>query len=156
MMGMVHGWCTRRNWTHWELRSLLGCLLVLRRYIAVQPGCLFLLQLLGILQAAPKPYHHICLNLAMRANLAWWSFFLQEWNGVPLFYHGLPFVHVVFDASGSFGRGAIVPDGVWFDHKWPLYWPAKELLPVVLTTALWGPHWEGRNIFFHTDNLAVV
>ena len=128
----------------------------MRRYIAVQPGRLFLYQLLGILQASPKPYHHVCLNLGMRSELAWWSLFLQEWNGVPVFYHGLPSVRVDIDASSSFGCGAIFLDGAWFGHKWPLDWSAKVVLPVVLTAALWGPHWEETNIFFYADNLAMV
>ena len=32
----------------------------------------------------------------------------------------------------------------------------KELLPIVLAAILWGSHWAGRHILFHTDNLAVV
>ena len=159
MREMVHGWQTRRSCTRRELESLLGHLS--HAAVAVRPGRLFLRQLFGILQIAPKPYHHIRLNLATRADLAWWSFFLQEWNGVSLFHHGPPSVHVFSDASGSFGCGAIVLDGGWFNHEWPSCWSAKEiaakeLLPIVLAAVLWGPHWAGRHILFHTDNLAVV
>ena len=32
----------------------------------------------------------------------------------------------------------------------------KELLPIVLVAILWGPHWAGIHMLFHTDNLAVV
>ena len=93
--------------------------------------------------------------------MARWSFFLQEWNGVSLFLHGPPSVHVFSDASGSFGCGAIVLDGAWFNHEWPPCWSPKEIAvkerpPIVLAAVLWGPHCAGSHILFHTDNLSVV
>ena len=33
---------------------------------------------------------------------------------------------------------------------------AKELVPVVIAAVLWGPHWAGRHVWFHSDNEAVV
>ena len=153
MRELVDGWRTKRSCTCRELDSLLAYLSHVA--VAVGPGRLFLHQLYGLLSAAPKPYHHIRLNLAMRADLAWWSFFLQQWNRISLFHHGLPSVHVFSDASGSFGCGAVVPNGAWFNHMWPSCWSVKdiavkELLPIVLAAAMWGPRWAGRHILFHT------
>ena len=32
----------------------------------------------------------------------------------------------------------------------------KELVPVTMAAALWGPQWSGKHICFHSDNMAVV
>ena len=80
---------------------------------------------------------------------------------MSLLQYRLPLVHVFSDASGFFGCGAVVPNGAWFNQEWPSCWSekditAKELIPIVLAAALWGPHWLGKQVLFHTDNLAVV
>ena len=64
------------------------------------------------------------------------------------------------DASGSWGCGA------WFGHEWfQLRWDArsfhlpitvKELLPIVLADAIWGPTWSNCCITCHCDNQAVI
>ena len=59
---------------------------------------------------------------------------------------------------------AVVPSPtslVGSNSKWPASWnsthiAAKELVPIVIAAALWGPHWHGRCIGFRTDNMAVV
>ena len=86
---------------------------------------------------------------------------MQEWNGVSLFHHQLPSVHVFSDASGSFGCGALIPDEAWYNQEWPSCWATKdiatkELVPIVVAAVLWGPLWAGRHVLFHTDNFAVV
>ncbi len=32
----------------------------------------------------------------------------------------------------------------------------KELLPIVMATAVWGHLWRGKTVLFHCDNMAVV
>ena len=32
----------------------------------------------------------------------------------------------------------------------------KELVPVVLSCAMWGTRWTGQHVLFHIDNMAVV
>ena len=64
------------------------------------------------------------------------------------------------DVSGIFGCGA------WCGAQWlQLPWwssmgkwsiAAKELVPVVLASMLWGSRWQGRLVVAHCDNLAVV
>ena len=49
----------------------------------------------------------------------------------------------------------------WFQLQWPTAWAdtgiaAKELVPVVVAAVLWGPHWAGRHICFHSDNEVIV
>ena len=33
---------------------------------------------------------------------------------------------------------------------------AKELLPIIVATAIWGPSWRGSTVLCHCDNEAVV
>ena len=49
----------------------------------------------------------------------------------------------------------------WLQLAWPPSWQnaniaAKELLPIVLSLALWGSHWLGSRVLFRTDNQVVV
>ena len=48
----------------------------------------------------------------------------------------------------------------WFQVKWPEDWltvhiTAKQLVPVVITTALWGHRWRRSHICFCSDNMAT-
>ena len=45
--------------------------------------------------------------------------------------------------------------------KWPQHWlpidiAVKELVPVVISAALWGRRWEGHHVRFRSDNMAVI
>ena len=67
------------------------------------------------------------------------------------------------DASGSWGFVAwCQPRLRWFQGAWPLAWQstnitAKELLPIVLAAAIWGPQWRGQAVHFcQCDNAAIV
>ena len=49
----------------------------------------------------------------------------------------------------------------WFQLAWPSSWdsvdiPIKELVPIVVSAALWGRVWSGSRVCFHTDNMSVV
>ena len=73
---------------------------------------------------------------------------------------GLRAVDLYSDASGGFGCGA------WWGHRWLQFaWPdqwggrnitLKELVPVVLACAVWGPLWFGARVVAHVDNEAAV
>ena len=49
----------------------------------------------------------------------------------------------------------------WFQLQWSQSWQpqriaAKEMVPVVIAVAIWGPRWSGSAIQAFTDNIAVV
>ena len=103
------------------------------------------------------------LNLATRADLAWWHQLCSTWSGVSVHQFlllGSPDKHLFTDASGSWGCGAwSLPH--WFQVQWPsshcLHSIAlKELVPVVIAACLWGQSWSGLFIMCHSDNMAVV
>ena len=91
--------------------------------------------------AIPKhSYHKVRLNLLCRADIAWWSLFISQWNGVSLFPSLPQGCTVVSDASGSWGSGVAV----------------KELIPVIISAGIWGKQWHGTTVEFLIDNMAVV
>ena len=90
------------------------------------------------------------LKFATRADLLWWSTLLKDWNGWSFFPPKEPSVEVFSDASGSFGYGGIWAAQGWFQVQWQESWlaidiTAKELLPIVIASALWvtGGHKSG-------------
>ena len=65
------------------------------------------------------------------------------------------------DASGAWGCGGYTSEGVWFSLQWPELWAevhitVKELLPIVLSVAIWGWQWAGELVKVRCDNAAVV
>ena len=70
-------------------------------------------------------------------------------------------VTITSDASGSWGCGAYLSTGAWFQLEWPKSWTSthiivKELLPLVLAIAMWDRRWHGKSIRCQCDNAAVV
>ena len=73
-----------------------------------------------------------------------------------------PEVMVTSDASGHWGCGAVCDTShQWFSVKWGECWThihitIKELLPIVVASAIWGKEWTGKQVLFRCDNAAVV
>ena len=116
------------------------------------------------MQIPKRAFHKVRLNVQCRADIAWWSAFLQGWNGTCISYLSAKLCHtcIVADASGSWGCGAFEKDSLcWFQIQWPQSWQCvnivvKEMLPLVVGAAIWGSRWEGHRVSFLSDNLAVV
>ena len=89
--------------------------------------------------------------------------FIHHWNGVSLLPKtATPRVHVVSDASGSWGAAACW-DNEWFQIAWSDYpefkealIAAKELLSFLVAVATWGNKWQSEMVLCHCDNEAVV
>jgi hypothetical protein len=55
----------------------------------------------------------------------------------------------------------LTKEWAWFQYQWPTelkeqHITVKELLPIVITIAIWGADWANRSILCHCDNEAVV
>ena len=153
-------WESKRQASKRELQRMIGLL----SYAAtvVRPGRSFLRYLIEASKRPRRQPHKTRIDAGCRSDLAWWSLFAQDWNGVALF-HGLPAGEtVVSDASGSWGCGAYCSaTKEWFQLRWPPSWAevniaAKELVPVVVSAAVWGSKWSGCRVLFRSDNQAVV
>ena len=156
---LIQSWSGRRSCTRRELESLLGSLS--HAATVITQGRTFLRQLFSLLALDRAPHHYIRLNTSAKADLLWWKVFLQEWNGSSFFPSIAPFLEVFSDASGSYGCGGFaIPHG-WFQLRWPQNWhtipiTAKELVPIVIAAAIWGPTWKRCRVRFRSDNMAVV
>jgi hypothetical protein len=155
---LISSWCTKKSCTRKELESFLGHLC--HAATVVRPGRTFLRELFRLLHQAKLPYHHVRLSAGAKADILWWRHFLQSWSGLAFFPQPQASTHVYSDASGSWGCGAIAEGLGWLQLPWPAGYEldisAKELVPVVLAAALWGPQWARQHICFHSDNMAVV
>ena len=106
----------------------------------------------GLISQFGRQDHMIRLNAAFRADLEWWHIFVGSWNGIFMMLKEswqTPGVEIWSDAFGSWGCGALWGTQ-WFQVAW-CEWPgfvtasiaAKELLPIIVATAIWGSGWEG-------------
>ena len=160
LQDLLRQWTRRRSCTKKELQSLLGHLS--HAATVIRPGRIFLRNLFSLLSHVQNPCHFVRLNVASRSDLAWWKCLLHHWNGRSFFPPVSPSCHIYSDASGSFGCGAYSAElSSWFQLQWPQAWVGtgiapKELVPIVLAAALWGPGWSGGHVCFHCDNDAVV
>ena len=157
---LLRQWLPRRACTRKELDSLIGHLS--HAATVIRPGRIFLRSLFSLMSRGSNPSHFVRLNVEVRADIAWWQCLLQHWNGRSFFPPLAPTSVVYSDASGSFGCGAFSPkQNTWFQLEWPETWStigiaAKEMLPIVIAAAIWGPSWSGEHIHFCSDNEAVV
>ena len=63
------------------------------------------------------------------------------------------------DASGSWGCAAFC-ENKWLQWQWPSDWVpvpimAKELVPILLSCAVWGPVLKKKSVLFQCDNIIV-
>ena len=75
-----------------QLQSLLGKLLYIHG--CVSPACVFVNRLLNTLRRAAG---HVKVDLEMDLN--WFICFLQQFNGIIMFYQAEPSINIFVDAS---------------------------------------------------------
>ena len=117
----------------------------------------------GCVKSAGSP-HRMRLNHGFRSDLRWWACFLPAWNGKSMMagvVKGRPQVVMTSDASGSWGCGAYLSSGEWFQLELSSSWDGihitmKELFPIVIGAAVWGSQWKGVSVLCRCDNAAVV
>jgi len=162
LQGEIKNWTGKRSCTKRGLLSLIGQLQ--HACCVVQPGRTFLRRMIDLSTTAKKLHHNIRLNEGFRSDLYWWACFLPRWNGVSMMKSavGGPCCETITsDASGSWGWGAYLSTGLWFQLEWPRSWAGyhitvKEMLPIGLATAMWGRQWRGKSVQCRCDNAAVV
>ena len=160
--GLIQRAVAQRNITQKGLQSILGHLNFACRVVV--PGRAFLRRIYALTHKALRPYHHIKMTKAAKADLNLWSTFLKDYNGRTFFrldaVHTDEALQLYTDSSGSIGYGAVL-DNHWLHGTWPAEWEGYditflELYPIVLSAHLWGTLLSNRTIEFHTDNMALV
>lgn len=159
---VLNQWEKRRACKKRELLSLIGKLSHACKI--VRPGRIFLRRMIETSCKCSQLDHWIRLTEEFRADLAWWESFLRVWNGRSLldgkWLRAQPDVVFASDASGSWGYGAVWGEQ-WVQGQWEESWgkvniATKELLPIVISCAVWGPQWCCKLVLNQCDNMAVV
>ena len=119
----------------------------------VTPGRTFVSRMYKAAARLRKLAHTTRLTTDFHSDLRWWHLFVTHWNGLSFFNSSTPDHLIVTDASGFWGRGAVF-GSQWLQLVWSKEWArvdimAKELLPIVLSCAVWGPLISGSNVQFH-------
>ena len=148
--------CSKR-----DLLSLVGVLSHACK--VVRAGRSFLRRLIDLSTVVSGMDSHIRLTQAARSDIEWWYLFSEDWNGVAmlsLLRKDNPDSLLTSDASGNWGCGAFSDDR-WFQLQWAgetvsLHITVKELIPIVIATAVWGGEWQGKTVRVLCDNEAVV
>lgn len=153
----------RKSCTKRELLSLLGHMNFACR--CIRPGRSFVSRLIKLSTTVEKLHYHVKITDECRADLAMWSDFLRQWNGVSFFLDShitnSADLHLFTDATlDSFGG---IYQNQWFQGFFPQRLKNTEpsmalfeLYPIVMACVLWGHQWSRKRILFHCDNLATV
>ena len=161
IMDILNNWGRRTTCTKRELKSLIGKLGAICK--VVRPGRTFSRRLIDLSMTVDKMHHHINLNKEARADIAWWTDFLPEWDQKSL----IPVPKLILstdlklytDAS-DLGFGAIYESawiqGSWGDNKLAHSINHRELFAIVAATMTWGHEWKGRRIVFITDSKSIT
>ena len=159
LRAMVSEWLDKHNATKRQILSLVGVLQHAAK--VVRPGRIFVRRMYSVAANVNEMDHFTRLNKGFRSDLFWWHMFANEWNGCSVIA-GVPHPQSIIqtDASGSWGCGAFF-QGNWLQWQWPTEWApipimAKELVPIVLSCAVWGSCLAHSTALFQCDNTAVV
>ena len=160
---LVASWRGRKSCRVRELQSLVGSLQHACK--VVHPGRTFMRRMHELLSRAKRGSDYLRLNKDFRADVEWWHAFLSSWNGVSMLRRvrvDSPDGEFWSDASGSWGCGAFW-GGLWLQLQWVpgsrlalASIAAKEFLPILLASIVWGELWQGCTIRCNCDNEAIV
>ena len=78
----ISQWVCKKIASKCELQSLAG--LLQHACKVVRPGRVFLRRVFDAIARVQRPHHPTCLNRSFRSDIAWWSVFLEHWNGVSM------------------------------------------------------------------------
>jgi hypothetical protein len=148
---LVKSMLGKRTCTVKEMQSMVGFLGYASK--VVYGGRTFTRRLINTVSDAKlKPHMHITINAYVRADLQWWSDFLDEWEGKAILLDPLPVLAEDFqlDACGNpeLGIGAFW-EGEWVQEKWDaeiaafiqekkLFSFHLEVYPMLVAARAWG------------------
>ena len=159
---LLSSWLTRKKATKRDILSLVGLLQHASK--VVRPGRTFTARMYSIAARVKELHYFTRLNKEFRSDLYWWHIFINKWNGLSFLRtpNCTPSVdgQVQTDASGSWGCGAFYSNQ-WFQYRWSPEWlslgiMAKELVPIIISSAVWGRSWAKKRIEVKCDNQSLV
>ena len=160
MYNTVITWLKKKKATKRETLSLVDLLQHATK--VVQCGRPFLSRMYATAAKVKQLEYYTHINRDFRSDLYWWNTFLISWNGLSLLRNIpiAPQCHIYIDVSGSWGCGAVFLDQ-WFQLSWKESWfnanvMAIELVPIILSTAIWGPQLHRSQVCYHCYNSSAV
>lgn len=98
------------------------------------------------------------LNKEFKSDLYWWHLFLDKWNGTS-FLQPKKSIPILTFQTGAWGCAGFF-HCKWFQLQWTQEWllkaiMVKELIPIVISCAIWGPLLWHKSILFQCDNTGV-
>ena len=158
----LHSWLRKRRATKRQILSLVGLLQHASKVVV--PGRTFTARMYYKAARVKKLDYFTKLDKSFRSDLHWWHVFINAWNGRS-FLHVINLqatvnLHIHTDASGSWGCGGLFGEK-WFQYAWTAEWSnlnimVKELLPIVISCAIWGPLLSQKAVEIHCDNTGAV
>lgn len=154
-------WLPKRTATKREILSLVGLLQHATKVIRC--GRTFVGRMYQAATKVKQLSFYTRLTKEFRSDLYWWHFFLASWNGLSLLRSSKPGQTdccIQTDASGSWGCGALF--GLqWLQWCWSAEWSTmdimvKELAPIVISCAVYGPQLRRQQVLFQCDNQSLV
>ena len=153
-------WLNKRSATKREILSLVGVLQHAAKM--VRPGRTFVRCMYSVAARAQELDYFTRLNKEFKSDLYWWHLFLDKWNGISFLQpqKTIPMLTIQTDTSGAWGCADFF-HGKWFQLRWTQEWApeaimAKELVPIVISCAIWGPLLVRKSVLFQCDNPGVV
>ena len=153
-------WLNKRSATKREILSLVGVLQHAAKM--VRPSRTFVRCMYSVAARAQELDYFTRLNKEFKSDLYWWHLFLDKWNGISFLQPQkmIPMLTIQTDASGAWGCADFF-HGKWFQLQWTQEWApeaimAKELVPIVISCAIWGPLLVRKSVLFQCDNPGVV
>ena len=154
----------RKSCTKRELLSILGHLNFACK--VVHPGRSFISHIIALSTTVKQLHYYIKLNAEFRSDLAMWSKFLSDWNGVSFFLDDditlAADINLYTDATDkSFGG---IFNNAWFQGYFPedlfreqTSMALFELYPIVMACQMWGSAWWcKKRILINCDNESTV
>ena len=163
LKALIQAWQGKKSCTKRQLLSLIGYLQ--HASTVVKPGRTFLRRMIDTSKRQVHLDAPMRLNAEFRSDIAWWDLFMDRWNGISIISSlcRLPIdQHLTTDASGSWGCGAFC-GSKWFSLSWEscpaidsAHISVKELLPIIISCAIWAESMRQKHIRCHCDNAAAV
>ena len=151
-----------------ELQSLVGLLNFCTRAIPVARA--FNRRFYDTMAGLTKPFHHIRLTVAIKADVLLWLSFLQDFNGFCSFpeldWNTNETLNLYTDSAGSPDLGCATVFGVnWVYFPWPKCLRGTtffdditvlELVPILLAFSVWWEFLRTKKLILYVDNQALV
>ena len=155
-------WLGKQKATKREILSLVGLLQHTTK--VVKSGRTSFSRMYSSAAKLRELHYYTKLTKGFRSDLHWWHVFVNSWNGISflesIHSRTVADYYIATVASGSWGCGGWFIEH-WFQYAWPPDWSsinimAKELVPIVLSCAVWSPLLSKRHTEFHCDNQSFV